>query len=147
MPNRLSGKRELGVGAAVELVAGDEVLPGRGDGRDGVEDGRLPGRGGHRARRSVDGGQPLLEHVGGGVHEPRVDVAERSQGEEVGRVLGVAEHVAGGLIDGHRPGQGVLVGGVPGVEGQGVYTKRMCIVYGHFMPFSHHLVPSSAAIP
>ena len=78
--------------------------------------------------RAVDGRQPLLQHVGGGVHEPRVDVAELPQGEQVGRVLGVAEHVAAGLVERHRPGQGLLVGSVARVEGQGVE-----IVVGHVM--------------
>ena len=46
----LQRKAELRVGAAVELVAGDEVLAGRGEGRDGVEDGRLSRGEGDRAR-------------------------------------------------------------------------------------------------
>jgi hypothetical protein len=134
-PEALERVAELSVGAAVELVPGHEVLPGRGNGGDGVEDGRLSGSGRHRARRAVDGGQPLLEHVSGGVHEPRVDIAERSQGKKVGRVTGVAEHIAGRLVDGNRSGERLLVGCVPGVQRQGVYAVAIEIEVCHVKTF------------
>ena len=117
-PEALQREAELGVGTAVELVPGHEVLPRGGYRRDGVEDGRLARRGGDRPRRPVDGRQTFLEHIGGGVHESGVDVPELLEREQPGGMLGVAEHVAGGLIDGHGPGQRVLIGNLAGMKGQ-----------------------------
>ncbi len=111
-PEALERERELGVGAAVELVAGHEVLAHRGDGRDGVEDGGLAGSRGQGAGGAVKGREPLLEHLGGGIGQPGVEIAELLEGEEVRGVLAVAEHVAAGLIDGDRPGERLLVGGM-----------------------------------
>ena len=56
----------------------------------------------------------------GRVHDPRVDVAELSQAEEVRGVLRVVEHVGGGRIDRHGAGVGGRVGYLSGVDGQGV---------------------------
>ena len=67
------------------------------------------------ADAAVQGRHPLLEHVGRGVHQPRVDPAQLLQGEQVGGVFGALEHVAGGLMDGHGPRAGRRVGRLPGV--------------------------------
>ena len=58
--------------------------------RDG--DGRHAGRGRARSLRAFERGDALLEHVGRGIHDPRVDVSEFLQREEVRGVLGVAVH-------------------------------------------------------
>ena len=67
---------------------------------------------------AVQRGHPLLEDVGGGIHQPGVDPAEFLQGEQVGGVFGALEDVAGGLMDRHRPRAGRGVGHLPGVQGQ-----------------------------
>ena len=50
---------------------------------------------------AFEGGNALLEDVGGGVHDAGVDVAELLQAEEPAGVVGVVEDVGGGLVDGH----------------------------------------------
>jgi hypothetical protein len=88
------------------------------DVEDGVGDGRLAAGVGEPAGAALERRHALLEHIRGRVHDPRVDVAELLQGEEVGGVLGVAEDVAGGLVDGHGPCAGGGVGFLAGVEGE-----------------------------
>ena len=60
-----------------------------------------------RRDAALELGHPLLEDVVGGVHDPGVDVPELPEAEEIGRVVGAVEHVAGGGIDRH----GARVGG------------------------------------
>ena len=52
----------------------------------------------------------LLKCLLGGVGQSAVDVAGIAQGKAVGGVLGVAEHVRGGLVDRHGAGVGGGVG-------------------------------------
>ena len=104
--------------AAVEGGGGDDVTAGVGQVEQGDGDGLLAAGEGQGPDAAVQGGHPLLEDVGGGVHQPRVDPAHLLQGEQVGRVFGALEHVAGGLVDGHGPGAGGRVGLLPGVQCQ-----------------------------
>mgnify|MGYP006974890133 CR=1 FL=1 len=100
--------------AAVEVGPGDDVLAGPRDVQDGDRDCRLSRRHCQRAGAAVQLCQALLEHIRGRVHDPRVDVAELLQAEEVGGVLGAVELVARRLIDRHgariRRGIGLLPG-------------------------------------
>ena len=77
---------------------------------------RLPGRGQQRADAALQRREPLLDHVGGRVHDPGVDVAELLQGEEVRGVVGVVEDVRRGLVDRQRPGSGGGVRLLAGVD-------------------------------
>jgi hypothetical protein len=61
----------------------------------------------------------LFQHVGGRVHDPRVDVAGDLEVEQVGAVLGVVEGVGCGLVDRHRDGLGGRVGTVAAMHGDG----------------------------
>ena len=61
-------------------------------------------------------GDALLEHVGGRVHDPGVDVAELLEREQVGGVLGALELIGGGLVDRHRDGAGRRIGAPTGVK-------------------------------
>jgi len=84
---------ELGVGAAVKVTGGDDVVTGLGQVDDGVENGsgaRGVGKAGH-FMGTFEQGDALFEHIGGGVHEAGIDVPEFAEGEEVGGVLGVFE--------------------------------------------------------
>ena len=110
---------ELGVGAAVEVAGGDDVVAGLGEVDDGVEDGGGAGGDGEAGGAAFERGDALFEHVVGGVHQAGVDVAEFAQGEQVGGVLGAVEHVGGGAVDRHRAGVGGGVRGVAGVEAEG----------------------------
>ena len=88
------------VGAAVEVVGRDDLVAHLGDVQQGERGRRLPGGHRQRAGAAFDRGDALLEHVGGRVHDPGVDVPELLQGEQVRRVLGVLEDVGGRLVDG-----------------------------------------------
>lgn len=107
------------VGPPIEGAGGEDVVAGLGDGEDGVGDGGLAGGYGERAYPAFEGGEALLEHVVGGIHNPAVDVAGDLEVEEVGAVLGGVEGVGGGLVDGDGDGLGGGVGGVAGVDGPG----------------------------
>lgn len=61
----------------------------------------------------------LFQHVGGGVHDARVDVAGHLEVEQVGAMLGTVEGIGHGLVDGHGGRLGGGVGRVAGVDGQG----------------------------
>ena len=80
-----------GVGAAVERLRRDDVVAGLSQAQDRVENG-VGARGHGRAREgvsSLEHREARLEHVGGRVHQARVDVAELLEGEEVRGVLRV----------------------------------------------------------
>ncbi|MCY1425350.1 hypothetical protein D9M71_411370 [compost metagenome] len=100
------GVRQQVVGAAVQLGHRDDIVAGFGDGLDGVGDSRHTRGDGQRANPAFQGGHALLEHVVGGVHDARIDVAGNLQVKQVGAVLGVVEGEGGGLVDryGHRLG-------------------------------------------
>ena len=68
---------------------------------------------------AFEGGDALLEDVGGGVHDARVDVAELLQGEQPGGVVGVVEDVGGRLVNRHRARRRGRVAFLAAVDGQG----------------------------
>jgi len=118
---------ELGVGASVEVVGGDDLVARAADVDDRVEDGA-----GARGE-SQCGGTPLdcrdalLEHVVGGVHQARVDVAKLPEAEEIGRVVGVAEDIRCGPVNRHGARQGGGIRLVAGVEAESFQ------VHGNFL--------------
>ncbi len=89
-------------GAAVEIGRGDDIVADAGEvlhrkGRRG-----LSRRDAERRHSAFQRGQPLFQNVGGrDCPDPRVDIAQFLQREQIGRVFGVAELVAGGLVDRH----------------------------------------------
>ena len=87
MPEAREGIVKLVVGAAVEPAAADDVIARLADGQDGQRLRGVAAAGGQRADAAFQAGQALLQHVGGRVHDPRVDVAELLQGEQIGGVL------------------------------------------------------------
>ena len=112
------------VGAAVELGHGDDVVTAARDVHDGVGDGRLTRRMGEGGGAAFEGGDALLEHVSGRVHDPGVEVAQFFQGKQIGGVFGAVEHVAGGLVVGDRASVRGRIGRLPGVNGFGAETLR-----------------------
>ena len=94
------------------------------DGQQRGGDGRLAAGEGQARRAAVERRQTLLEHVVGRVHQPRVDVAELLQREQIRRVVGVVEDVARGGVDRHGARGGGRVGLLPGVQGQRAQSER-----------------------
>ena len=123
------GLGEQGPGPAVEAGGGDEVLPGMGDGQYGGCDGGLAGGHGQAGGSAVQGGQALLEHIVGGVHQAGVDVPEFLQGEQIGRVFGVPKVVGGGGVDGHGPGTGGWIRLLAGMKSFGVDSSDKFVAH------------------
>ena len=119
---------ELGVRPAVEGARGDDLIAGTEQRRQRDVLRGLSRRGGQTADALLERGDPLLEGGGGRVHDPRVDVAEPLQREELGGVVGVLEDVGRRLIDRHRPRAGDRVGPLPGMDGQGVESEDPLVV-------------------
>ena len=109
--------RQQVVGAAVQRTGGDDVVTGLGNGLDRIGDRRLARGQGQRANAAFQRRHALLQHIGGGVHDPGVDVARHLQIEQVGPVLGVIKGIGHGLVDGHCHCTGGRVGAVTAMHG------------------------------
>ena len=108
------------VTAAVDVFGGDDVVSGAGDVEDGIGDGGGTGSHGQGTHAPFQGSDPLLEDVLGRIGQAAVDVAGVGQAEARGGVLGIAEHVRRGQVD----GDGACIGGrirllLPHVELEG----------------------------
>ena len=99
MPSFRQGVFEKCIRAAVELGGGDDVITGAGDVENRAGDGGLAAGVGEGGDTTFECGDALFEHVGGGVHDTGVNVAELFEAEEFGRMVGIPKHVAGGLIN------------------------------------------------
>ena len=111
------GVVEKVVGSPIERGGGDDLVSGAGQGGDGQGFGGLSGGGCQRRRSSFEGGDALLEDIGGGVHDAGVDVAEFLQAKEPGGVIGVFEDVRGGLVNGDGARSRGRVRFLPGMHG------------------------------
>ena len=111
---------ELRVAPAIELARGDDVVPRLEEGQECGHLCRHPRRGGDRGPAAFERRHALLEHGGRRVHQPRVDVPEGLEVEQARGVIGVVEHVGGGLVDRRRPRPGGGIGKLPGVQAQGL---------------------------
>ena len=124
MPELRERVVEQVVGAAVERGARHEVVARLGDVEDREGLGGLAGGERHGGEPAFERRDALFQHVLGGVHDPRVDVAQLGEPEQRGGVLGVAERVGRGLVDrggtsaGGRVGRGARVH-LLGLEGPG----------------------------
>ena len=107
------------VGAAVERCGGDDLVAGGGQGGDGQGFRRLAGGRRQSRRAAFERGHALLEDVGGGVHDARVDVAELLQREQPAGMVGILKQVRRGLVDGHGARAGGGIGRLAGMNGEG----------------------------
>ena len=127
-PEAREGDLELVVGAPVQVARGDDVVAVLQDRGERQELRGLTARGGEGRGSAFERGDPLLEDVRGGVHDPGVDVPELLEREEARPVVGVVEGVRRRLVDrdgtGVRPGRGLL----PGVDLQGLETVALLLV-------------------
>jgi hypothetical protein len=92
------------------------VVPGLGEVEDGERLGGLTAGDQKGSDATLQSSDALLHGVLGGIHDARVDVPRLGEAEERGRVVGVAEHVRGGLVDRQRAGTGRGVSGLAGVD-------------------------------
>ena len=76
----------------------------------GVVDGSGAGGNGQRGNAALQSRDALFKNILGGVGQAAVDVALGPQGKAVSGILGIGEHIGGGLVDGHRTGIGDGIG-------------------------------------
>ena len=129
-PELGQGVVEKVVGAAVELSDRDDMVAGAGDVQDRSRDGRLTRRVGEGARAAFEGREPLLEDIGGRVHDSGVDVAEFFQAEEIGRMFRITKLVTRRLVDGDGARTRGRVGLLTGVEGLGAESVLLRFIHG-----------------
>ncbi len=77
----------------IEIGRCHDFIAGSRQGQDGQGFGGLPGGYRQRANTSLQGGNSLLQSVGGGIHDTGVDIAELAQPEEIRGVLRVFEDI------------------------------------------------------
>ncbi|MFM1943842.1 MAG: hypothetical protein RI897_2824 [Verrucomicrobiota bacterium] len=106
------------VGAAVEVIGGDDFITDLGDIEDSERGCGLAGGDSEGTGASFERGDALFEDIGGGVHDAGVDIPELLEGEKIGGVVAIFENVGRGLVDGDGAGACGGVGGLSGVEGE-----------------------------
>ena len=112
------------VGTAVDGLLGDHVVTSLGKCLQGIGDGSGTGGDGKTGHATLERGDTVLEDALGGVGQTAVDVTGVGKTKAVGGVLGVAEHIARGLIDRHSTGVGCRIGALlANVQLQGIETK------------------------
>ena len=94
------------------------------DRQQGRGDRRLAAGKRQSRRAAIERRQPLFQNVGGGVHQAGVDIAELPQAEEIGRMLGVMEHIARGCIDRHGASGRGGIGHLARVQRQGAEVRK-----------------------
>ena len=86
--------------AAVDGLLGDDMVSRVSEPLDRRRDRRRPRGKGERRRTALKRRDAFLKDILRGVHEAPVDVARVAQGKPIRRVLRIAEHIGGRLIDG-----------------------------------------------
>ena len=115
--------------AAVEARGGDDLVSGGAEGEQRGRDGAHAAGKGQPGDAAFQGGDPLLQDVGGRVHDPGIDVAKLFQRKEPRGVRGVLEDIAGGLPDGHGARARLCVRRVPGVQGERVKSLDLLVCH------------------
>ena len=112
------------VGATVDGLLSHHVVTGLGKSLQGIGDGSSTGGDGKTCHTALECGDTVLEDALGGVGQTAVDVTSVGKTKAVGGVLGIAEHIARGLVDRHGAGVGCGIGALlANVKLQGIETK------------------------
>ena len=98
------------IAAAIDGLLGHNVTAGLGQGLDRIADGRCARGSGQGCHAAFQGRNALFQHVLSGIGQPAVDIPSVSKPKSGGGVDRIAEHIAGGLVDGYRPCVGGGVG-------------------------------------
>ena len=110
--------------AAIERGRRDDMVAGAEQRRDGKMHRRHAARRAHRADAVFERRQPLFQHRRRRIGNARVDVAGALQVEQAGGMIGIVEHIRGGLIDRHRARARDRIGMLPGMQAQGLERGR-----------------------
>src|SRR5215210_3624430 len=112
------------VGAAVEGLGGNQIVPGTSDVEDGESGGGLPAGDRQSRHASFELRNPLLEDIAGRIHDPGIDISEYPETKQISGVLAVVEDVAGGGVNRNGPRIGGGIDRLAGVDGDGVWLVR-----------------------
>ena len=110
---------ELRVGAAVKRTGCHQFIARSHEARNRQKLRRLPAGSGQGRHAALERRHALLENVGGGIHDARIDVAELLQRKQGGGMFGIVENERGGLVNRHGARVAGRIGRVPGVQGTG----------------------------
>jgi len=112
------------VGATVDGLLSHHVVTGLGKSLQGIGDGSGARGDGEASNAALECGDTVLEDALGRVGQTAVNVTGVGKTKAVGGVLGVAEHIARGLVDRHGAGIGCGIGALlTNMKLQGVETK------------------------
>ena len=112
------------VGATVNGLLSHHVVTGLGKSLQGIGDGSSARGDGKTCHATLECGDTVLEDTLGGVGQTAIDVTGVGKTKAVGGVLGIAEHIARGLVDRHGTGVGCRIGALlANVQLQGIETK------------------------
>lgn len=125
-----SGQRvvEQVVGTAIEAGGGNDLIPGASQCLNGRDFGGLTGRKGKTHRAAFERGDPLFEDIGRRIHDPRIDIPEFLQCEQIGGMFGTVELERRGHKDRDREGFRGRIGNPP-------HMQRLCFESG--LCFAH----------
>ncbi len=110
--------------AAIERSRRDDMIAGAQQRGDGKMHRRHAACGAHGADAVFERRKPLFQHRRRRIGNPRVDVAGALQIEQTGRVIGIVEHVRGGLIDRDGARTCHRIGMLAGMQAQGLEGGR-----------------------
>jgi len=89
------------IGSTVEVVSGNNFIAGSGNIKQRERNGRLAAGHSQCTNATIEQCNSLFQHIRGGIHQPRIDIAEFSQPEKRSRVIGILKLVRCGLINGN----------------------------------------------
>ena len=112
------------VGATVDGLLSHHVVTSLGKCLQGIGDGGGARGDGEASNATLERGDTVLKDALSGVGQTAVDVTGVGKTKAIGGVLGVAEHIARGLVDRHGTGVGCGIGALlANVQLQGIETK------------------------
>ena len=98
------------VGSAVEVGGGNDVIASPRDILHRIGNGRAARGGGQSRRAAFQRRDAFFEDVGGGVHQPCIDIATYCQPKTSGCRSGIGKNIGCRGVDGHRARIGRAVG-------------------------------------
>ena len=101
---------ELGEGAAVEIIGGDDLVSCLAEVDYGIKDCTGARCQSQCRRAAFQFRHAFFQDVLRGVHDPGVDIAQLFEGKEVGCVFGIAEYIGTGAVDRYGSCFGFCVG-------------------------------------
>jgi len=99
-PQPWQGIAQLGVGTAIQTVAGNDMVARATEREEGQGLSAMTAAGRQSGNTTFQIGDPLFEYISGRIHDPRINIAEFFEGKEIGGMLGIFKEVGGRLVQG-----------------------------------------------